>query len=208
MLYFAYTAKIGNPTDWSKVGVIVAIAIPIIGFIIFTIKAYFRLDAVEKSIDTDIKPELKTLRISIDNAKTDLAGRIDKIHDYLLSLKTAQSDILLDQSGVTESNSPRQLTDKGMKILNESGIKEIVDSKLSEIITAIQERKPSNDYQVEQYVIDEVQKIGLDTTYKEKLEEGAFNSGSGLAVVLLVGAIYIRDQVLAAVELNPEQKKK
>ncbi|HSW66194.1 MAG TPA: hypothetical protein VLI54_03595 [Bacillota bacterium] len=189
--------------DWGMWGVIVAVAIFVLGIIAAAIRAYYRLGAVESAIDKDVKPELGALKKKVDKAATDLGSRIDKateridkVHDMLLSIK-------LEQSGAVEGNSPRALTEKGERILNESGIKEIVDSRLGEIVTSVQARKPENEYRTEQYVIETVREFGRDQKLKDTIEEGAFNSGTTVDVVLFVGAIYIRDQVLAALEQKP-----
>jgi hypothetical protein len=186
-----------NLVDWGKIGVFVAIIIPGLGLVVTAMFAYFRLGAVEKAIDNDIKPDIKSLRSKIDKSNTDLAGRIDKVHGILLSLK-------LDQSGAVENNSPRVLTEKGERILEESGIKEIVEDKLGDIITTVKDRKPENAYRAEQCIIEYVRELAKDKDLKERIETGAFNSGTTVDVVLFVGAIYIRDQVLAALDLPSE----
>lgn len=169
-------------TNWGMWGVIVPSII--FGFTVLAtaIGVFFRLKAVEKSIDADIKPELKSL-----------GGRIDKVLTNVLALK-------LDQSGAVEGQSPRALTPKGERILNDSGIKELVDAKLGDIISEVKKKKPDNEYRIEQGVIESVRNLSNDATLKDTIEEGAFNSGTTVDVVLFVGAIYIRDQVIAALK--------
>jgi hypothetical protein len=110
---------VGAPVNWEKISVIVAVVVPSLTVLVAAISAYGRLSGVEKSIDKDMKPDIKSLRAKIDRASSDLGGRIDKVHAILLSLK-------LDQSGAVEGNSPRALTTKGQRILEESGIQAIV----------------------------------------------------------------------------------
>lgn len=191
--------------DWSKVdwdmwGVIIAVVVFVVSVVVAAIGAYHRLGTVEKAIADDIKPGLTGLDTKIDTASADLGARIDKtteridkVHDMILSLK-------LEQSGAVEGNSPRALTDKGQRILDESGIKEIVEAKLDKIVAAVRAKHPQNEYRTEQYVIETVREFAKDAALKDQIEEGAFNSGTTVDVVLFVGAIYIRDQVLAAIE--------
>jgi hypothetical protein len=196
--FFADAAKAAPSVNWGKIGVIVAIVVPSFTLLVSAISAYLRLGVVEKSIDDDIKPDIKSLRAKVDKASADLGGRIDKVHSILLSLK-------LDQSGAVAGDSPRVLTKKGERILNESGIKDIVEDKLTEIIAAVKDGHPENEYRAEQHIIEYVRKLAKDTSLKEQIEKGAFNSGTTVDVVLFVGAIYIRDQVLAAIELPSEK---
>jgi hypothetical protein len=188
-----------KPINWDMYGVIATVVIFVLGIIATGIGAYHRLGAVEKSIDKDIKPDIKSLRTKIDKANSDLGGRIDKVHGILLSLK-------LDQSGAVEGNSPRILTPKGERILEESGIKEIVENRLGDIISDVKAKNPENEYRIEQCVIEYVRELGQDASLRKQIEQGAFNSGTTVDVVLFVGAIYIRDQVIAAIAQKPEAK--
>ena len=181
-------------------GVIVPVVIFGLTVLATAIGVFFRLKTVERSIDKDIKPELKSLRKKIDSSAADLSSRVDRMHTTLISLK-------LDQSGTVEGNSPRALTPKGERILNESGIKTVVEGKLGDIISAVKSRKPENEYRIEQYVIEYVRELAKDPNLKEQIEEGAFTSGTTVDVELFVGAIYIRDQVIAALSQNGKYAK-
>ncbi len=92
--------------------------------------------------------------------------------------------------------SPRQLNENGRNILNESGIKEIVDSYKDKLLVEVQRLNPPTAYDAEQAISSVVN--DLPTSYPEsvgKLKDGAFRMGQNIDALLLVGSIYLRDLI-------------
>lgn len=125
----------------------------------------------------DIAKEVKSTR-------DDLTKRIDDLMK------------LLAQMGLTASASPRRLTEMGEKVLKDSGIDTIVDDKFDYIVKKVKAKNPENPYQAEQDVLSVVEDLSGDSTVRDAIERGAFNSGQIVSAVLFVGGIYIRDRVL------------
>jgi len=94
------------------------------------------------------------------------------------------------------AHSPRQLNDRGKSILNDSGIKEIIDEKRVDLLTRVRVLNPANAYDAEQGVLSVVK--NLETYCPDiipRLKEGAFRVGQNPEALLLVGGIYLRDLV-------------
>jgi hypothetical protein len=103
---------------------------------------------------------------------------------------------MLAEKGLARSNSPRTLSDDGIKVLNNSGINAIVDDKYNFIVKQVKKIKPENPYQAELAVLDVVSHLVDDPVLKDAVEEGAFKSGYFVPSVLFVGGLYIRNRVL------------
>lgn len=98
------------------------------------------------------------------------------------------------------AHSPRQLNERGQKILNQSGIKSIIDDKKDHLLSSVRQQNPTTAYDAEQ-VIEKVV-ADLPKQYPEietGLKNGAFSVGADVDVseVLFVGSVYIRDKILA-----------
>lgn len=190
MFYFATL-----PSLWI---VIPAIGV-VIGGIAWAIKKIFKLGqfhhrftALEKAVDEEIKPALETLKKTIEDVGKDLGNRIDN----LMLNNTSDK--------VTVSKSPRQLNDSGKRILTQSGIGEIVNSKFDALVDRVKAQKPQNAYQGEELILSAVEGLRSESELKNKIEDGAYKSGDSVETVLFVGGIYIRDKILEKLDLKPE----
>lgn len=94
--------------------------------------------------------------------------------------------------------SPRQLNDRGDNILNESGIKEIIESKKQKLFEAVKVVNPTNAYDAEQAISAVVEKLPeLCPEVVDQLKEGAFRVGQNVDTVLFVGSIYLRNLIFS-----------
>ena len=94
------------------------------------------------------------------------------------------------------ARSPRQLNERGNKILEESGIKKIIDEKKDDLLKMIKEKNPASAYDAEMViatVMEELPKHYPDLI--EHLKQGAFYVGADLDAVLFVGSIYLRNLI-------------
>jgi hypothetical protein len=192
MWYFAKATGFG----WNKATVIHVISYvgitAILGVLIWIARRIFDLGKIVQRLDT-VEKDVKSVKTEVKKTGKDLAERIDNLM------------LTIAQSGLTESHSPRQLTSEGERILKSSGINDVVDSKFNVIVSKVRSLNPENAYRAEKATIDVVRELGKDPTIKDAVEEGAFNSGSLVDVVLFVGAIYIRDRVLKELGFNSEE---
>ena len=133
-----------------------------------------------------------------------------------LLVKTEGWGVKIDalwRGGLTASDSPRVLNELGEKILADSGIKDIIDARYEEILTKVKGMDHSNAYQAEECVIKVVKDLGQEDDLISTLQDSAFNSGIDVESLLLVGAIYIRDTILAELgydisQINSNKPKK
>lgn len=131
---------------------------------------------VKDDLDKEIKPDLKNIR-----------ERFGKVEDRVETLW---------QDKFAPAHSPRQLNELGKKILNESGIKKIIEDKKDSLLVEIIDKKPTNAYDAEQAILSVVAELPkYFPNILDQLKQGAFNVGQNLDTVLLVGGLHLRDLV-------------
>ena len=136
------------------------------------------VEYIRKEIDEDIKPTLK---------------EVDK------------KVLVLWEKIFAVSHSPIRLNPLGEKILKGSGIKEMVDARLPELLDSVREKKPQNAYQVQEFSKQVVSDIKNDLNILSKLQDGAYKTGVDVDSVLLVGSLYLRDLVLPEFNFKLEE---
>ena len=104
---------------------------------------------------------------------------------------------------MAKNESPLVLNDKGITILNESEIKQIVDIKYQDILNKVKSINPPNAYQAQETVVVVVKDLISDPGLRNKIEAGAYKSGVDVETVLFVGALYVRDKILLELNLIP-----
>ena len=127
-----------------------------------------------------------------------ILDKTDKIGDDVADIKPKVN--ILWKLQFAESRSPLTLNEKGKDILNKSGIKELVDKKLVQLIENIKEKNPQNAYQIQEFAKEVMFNIKANPETLPQLQKGAFDTGVDVDSVLLVGSIYLRD--LALPEFN------
>src|SRR3989344_7625764 len=118
----------------------------------------------------------------------------DRIADDVSDMKPKVKVLWEDK--YSTAHSPRQLNDRGIEILNESGIKSIVDKKKEYLLNIVREAKPTNPYDAEKeimLVMKDLPKHCPDII--EDLKTGAFKLGITIDVVLFAGSIYLRNMI-------------
>ncbi len=119
---------------------------------------------------------------------------VEKIYERFIKVEERVNTLWKDE--VAPAHSPRQLNDIGKKILNESGIKEIIEKNKDTLLSKVRALNPTNAYDAEQAaisVVSELPKHCPDVI--PKLKDGAFKVGQGTETVLLVGGFYLRDLI-------------
>ncbi|MEI6490578.1 MAG: hypothetical protein WCO16_02330 [bacterium] len=122
--------------------------------------------------------------------------KIEVIHTDVSDIKP-KVDILWKDK-LAPASSPRQLNDRGTNILNDSGIKTIVDEKKDELVILVKAKEAKNPYDAElaiSSVMMELPSHCPDVT--DRLKQGAFQSGVDVNTVLYVGSIYLRNLIFS-----------
>lgn len=136
--------------------------------------------------------------------------RLDSLDSRFTEVRDDMSEVLprleiLWQDRLAPASSPRKLNERGSKILQESGIKDVVDDLYPSLAEEIKRGNHTNPYDAEEAVIDLTKRIpeqhpGL----VDRLKTGAYQTGSAMEDVLYVGSIYLRDRVFPELNFNTE----
>lgn len=91
-------------------------------------------------------------------------------------------------------HSPISLTDKGEKILRDSGLQAYIDAGKESLVSACHEdRKMTTPYDVQQSAFDFFDTHQFPETVDSQLKTYAFNEGLSMDAIRRIGAIYFRD---------------
>lgn len=130
----------------------------------------------------------------IDERTARLVKDIDDMKPKVDSM-SPKVDVLW-QDRIAPAHSPRQLNELGEKILNTSGIKEIVDSQRDRLLEIIKEKNPDNPYDAERVIIEVMRNLPRNCPeVVDELKTGAFRSGMNIETILFAGSIYLRNLV-------------
>ena len=126
----------------------------------------------------------------VDHMRMDLSDVRHKVNDI-----SPKVDVLWKER-VAPSHSPRQLNQSGLRILEQSGIRRIIDQYKSELLARVRGRHPTDAYVAEQAALEMVNRLQeFYPDIVDKLRDGAFRSGEDIGTVLLVGGIYLRNEI-------------
>jgi len=126
---------------------------------------------------------------------------VKRILDRTESISADVSDIkpkvkILWECEFASSTSPLVLNERGRKILDESGVKELVDGNKELLMEKLRDKQPQNAYQVQEFAT-KILRIFVDTPETlSKLQDGAFRTGVNVDTVLFAGGLYLRDLAL------------
>ncbi|MCB9805602.1 hypothetical protein H6775_00410 [Candidatus Nomurabacteria bacterium] len=119
---------------------------------------------------------------------------IGDFKDRFISLENKMEILWKDE--IAPARSPSQLNDRGKVLLNESGIKDIVDDKKDELVQLVKEKNTNSPYDAKvaiEYVMSQLPKHFPDVI--DKLKNGAFETGSDIESILFASSIYLRNQI-------------
>lgn len=155
-----------------------------------------------------------TLKRDVKSLEHNLGKLETLIVDVAHSLTSVQSNVsdIRTQSAVTEdrvetlwrdkfapSQSPRKLNERGHSILEQSGIKDIVNEKENALLEIIRSKNPTTAYDTENVIFAVVADLPKHCpNIINRLKDGAFKSGADIDAVLFVGGIYLRDKIFPA----------
>ncbi len=135
----------------------------------------------------------------------ELIARIDERTNFMLEdikdIKPKVADMfpkldILWKDKIAPANSPRQLNSRGQAILDDSGIKEIIDAKKDELLKLVQSKNTTNPYDAEKVISEIMMELPIHCPdVVESLKQGAFQSGVDINTVLFAGSIYLRNLI-------------
>ena len=101
-----------------------------------------------------------------------ILDKTDKIGDDVADIKPKVK--ILWELQFAGGKSPLTLNEKGKDILNKSGVKELVDRRLIQLIESIREKNPKNAYQVQEFAKEVMFNIKSNPEILPNLQKGAF----------------------------------
>lgn len=149
------------------------IGIPsILGIVLYTGRKLSALDRLEKDIEDIVKPDLKDVR------------------ERFATLEGKTANLFAQKS-------PISLTQKGQKILKQSGIKEYIDNNQDILLPECHNAgNMETPYDIQQSVFDMFDNYEFPQKTDNQLKSYAFDNGLSMDMIRRVGAIYFRDLCL------------
>lgn len=137
------------------------------------------VNKIQETLKEDIKPEVKKI--------STLESRVDALWTRV--------DALWKDS-LAPAGSPRQLNQRGVDVLHQSGIKRIIDDKKEKLLELVKKAGSKNAYDAEKEIESVVFSLPAHCPdVINDLKQGAFMTGSEIGAVLFVGSIYLRDLI-------------
>lgn len=154
----------------------------IVGLVVILVSMGVAWGTLKKSV-SNLEGIIKEMRSDLKDIRERFGGVEEKV-DVLWKDKYAPA------------HSPRQLNERGAKVLEASGIKEIVDEKKSHLLGIIKKEGATNAYDAELVTVKVMMELPRHCPDAiDKLKEGAFRVGASIEDVLFVGSVYLRDLV-------------
>ncbi|MEN6414369.1 MAG: hypothetical protein ABFC84_16650 [Veillonellales bacterium] len=95
-----------------------------------------------------------------------------------------------------KTTSPKNLTDLGKQMLQESGLVAFITSNKQELIQKVKSSNPQTDYDVEQKSMDVMTSLSGDQRLNT-IKDYAFKNGKDLILMLMASGIYLRDIIIS-----------
>ena len=126
--------------------------------------------------------------------KLQILDDLKAVRDKFAVVESRVSDLW--EAKLSFTSSPRQLNEIGNRILTESGINTIIESKQNDLLRIVKEKNPSTAYDAERIILDTVMKIPeLYPNLVNNLKEGAFRVGKDIDTLLFVGGLHLRNRI-------------
>lgn len=102
------------------------------------------------------------------------------------------------------SGSPVNLKPTGEQWLNESGLKNYIDTHKKELMDICEEKRGTNPYEVQDHIFRAFDTLPLEAVFEDKLKKFAYEKGTSMSILRRVGAIYFRNLCLQNFGMNKE----
>lgn len=155
----------------------------IAGILIPTLTGFFILGKKIGCVD-DMKTEIKEITSDIKKIWKSI-GVIDG--------KTAR---------LFETKSPIRLQERGIEILNESGLKKYIDENKSNLVGLCRNQKTKNPYDLQIAIFDLLDDFEFPKNKDDEFKIFAYNNGISMDMLKRVGAIYLRDVCFEEMKIN------
>lgn len=172
--------------NWISLGVSIALSIvSAIAASLLTMGKYReKVDRLEKDVEK-VYSKVDTLRSDVDKM-TAAVGSLEKSVDKL--------------SGYSQSHSPIRLTDKGQRVIDDSGFSQIFSNIKDDLLKDLEDQAPRSQYDAQEKARMMLSSMTDDKRFRS-VEKWAYENGEDFAQILRAGAIPLRDYYF---EKHPE----
>ena len=141
--------------------------------------------------------ETKEMIIRTDERIKGMVQEVSKISEIDKRVVATETRIkFLQVDSYAPVSSPRKLNEGGLRVLSESGIKDLIDNLKSEVLQVVQSKNITTAYDAEKCILDLLSHLPENhPELLDQLKEGAFRVGVDIQILLLVGGIYLRDLI-------------
>lgn len=172
--------------EWISLGVSVGVSLG--GALLV---AYGMLSKYREKVD-QLEKKVEKLEDKVNDTHSKVATQ-----EALLSVATKNIDKL---SGNADSHSPLALTEKGQKLVKNSGFAKVYDTIKDDLLRELEAEEPRSQYDVQEKARTMMSLKTDDPRFKE-VEDWAFKNGEDLAQILRLGGLKLRDYYF---EKHPE----
>jgi hypothetical protein len=130
--------------------------------------------------------------------------KIDQLEKCNLNQRLSKLEGQFEQSApLTRRKSPVSLSDRGMKVLLDSGGKAFVDENFEHLHKTIEAKKPETAYDVQEIAKSVIASLKDDSRINP-MKDYLFKEGMTIDDLFVVLGVYLRDKVLQAKGWNSE----
>ena len=130
----------------------------------------------------------------VDRLETDVKEvkiEIREIRDKVISCETS----LRERAPLKKAKSPVSLTERGDKVLGESGGRFFVETNYEELKKSVEDQNPNNPYDIQEVSHKVSMELKTDPRINT-IKDYAFKEGLELDDILDIMGIYLRDKIL------------
>ena len=135
-----------------------------------------KVDRLEKDVEK-LTAKAETVRSDVDKMIT-AVGSLEKNIDKL--------------SGFSQSHSPISLTEKGQKVIDDSGFSQIFENVKEDLLKDLEKQNPRSQYDAQEKARMMLGSMTDDKRFRS-VEKWAYENGEDFAQILRAGAIPLRD---------------
>lgn len=133
------------------------------------------------------------------------SGRFSGLETGVKGLNTRLTNIEGQIFNITKTASPVSLTERGHKILIESGLKDYIDTNKEKLLDHCKkDNKIESAYDVQISAFNYFNKVNFENDFEKQLKEYAFKEGINMDMIRRIGGIYFRDVCLDQLKMNPK----
>lgn len=134
-------------------------------------------------------------------------GKFSKLETSISWIKETVTKLEGRMDNAFGSASPVKLMEKGLDVLNSSGLKEYIDKNQDALISNCGLTKLHNQYDIQEKAFNCLDRFDFGD-FENKLKKVSFERGMSIEIIRRIGGIYFRDILLAKNGFAPEDLDK